>query len=129
MPTINKLKETIDLFTKFIKEKKVSNSDGRYTKRIDACKKVLHLIKINKFSPQEFNTLDARLKWDIADSKLLKNIEWCCGKCGLSQGKIPPHASIFEGDSTHCSKCDNMLTKRTGGGQNNPFNMTFKKLK
>ena len=129
MPTKNKLKDTIVLYTRFIKEKKVSNTDGWYTKRIETCKKVLHLIKIGKFSAQEFNTLDSQLKWDIANSKLLKNIEWCCDKCGLSQGKIPPHASIFDGTSTHCSECDNMLTCRTGGGQNNPFNMTFKKLK
>jgi hypothetical protein len=76
-------------------------------------------------SPSEFNTLSHREKWSL--SKHMKNVIWCCGNCGLPQGKTPP-AAPFTGGSTHCSECDYMLTRRTGGGQNNPFNCTFKHL-
>ncbi len=128
MKTKNLLKEKIKIYTGFIKDGRVP-ADGYYKKDLDSAKKLLKIIEDGKLTPKKFNKLSIRDKWDIADSKLLKNIEWCCNRCGLEQGKTPPRAPFFEGDSIVCSNCDNELTRRTNGGQSNPFNMTFKKIK
>lgn len=128
MATKNKLREKIILYTRFIKEGKVP-ADGYYKTDLDNTKKLLAIIKAGKLTPAKFDKLNDRDKWDIADSKLLKNIEWCCNRCGLGQGKTPPRAPFFEGDATVCGQCDNELTCRTPGGQCNPFEMTFKKIR
>lgn len=122
----NRFKETIRLFSSLMKKEQRPYLQQSYQRHIDDAEKILKLIKEDKMNPSEFDKLPARDKWDIANSKLLKNVIWACNKCGLEQGKEPPHANIFAGDSVHCGKCNNMLTMRTGGGQNNPFNMTFK---
>ena len=76
---------------------------------------------------KEFSKLDDRVKWDM--SKMMKGVMWCCGKCGLEQGKKPTHASPFHGAEVFCWECDHRLTHRTGGGQNNSFGYTFKIIK
>jgi hypothetical protein len=107
--------------------KKVVPYDNPYIEkmRLRMCGLLMKL-KSGRMTPGEFKILDRREKWDLA--RQMKNVMWCCDKCGLEQGKKVPIAPFFSGDSTHCSGCDQMLTMRTGGGQNNPFNYTFKRL-
>jgi hypothetical protein len=83
------------------------------------------LLKEGKMTPKQFAKLDKWDRWENA--KKLKNVMWCCENCGHEQGKEKPQ-SMFIGER-YCSNCDNMLTCRTNGGQSNPFNYTFKKIK
>ena len=55
---------------------------------------------------------------------MLQNVTWICKSCGLEQDNETPHRQ-FMGEE-YCSECDQLLTKRTGGGQSDPFNWTFK---
>lgn len=73
-----------------------------------------------KITPKEFNLLTDREKWNIFSN--LKDVVWCCANCGV---KTETPASQFMG-SLVCGECDAELTRRTNGGQNNPFGWTFK---
>lgn len=117
----NVIEKRIILYTNFIKDGKVSPLSG-YSRDIVKLKEILTLLNNNKMTPEIFDKFDSRNKWDIAG--LLKNVEWCCNKCGLEQGNETPK-SMFMGERC-CSNCDNLLTERTNGGQSNPFNYTFK---
>jgi hypothetical protein len=74
-------------------------------------------------TPEEFKKLDNRKRWDTAIT--LKNVIWCCEECGkiVNDGEMPHSAWDCE---IYCENCDSLLTKRTIGGQNDPFNYTFK---
>ncbi len=124
----NKLTDRIELYESFIKDKKIGESSvPYYQKQIDNAKKYLSLIGEGKMTPEEFAKLNDSDKWDVAS--ILKDIIWCCDECKHQQGEELPVAPFFDGDSLHCSNCDSMLTQRTRGGQNNPFNYTFVKNK
>lgn len=71
-----------------------------------------------RMTKSKFLKLSHSERWDVA--KKLTGVMWCCEHCGgiVDNGKKPK--MIFIG-SRHCSNCDAMLTRRTGGGQNNPF--------
>jgi hypothetical protein len=73
-------------------------------------------------SLSQFQGLPDKQKWEIFESLL--NIEWTCPECGNVMDK--PHTVIQGG--LFCSHCDELLTKRTGGGQNNPFNWSFRRI-
>ena len=75
----------------------------------------------------EFNILSDREKWDIfwKSFESDKSLEWNCKHCG-SETNSPWRASPFSGSSIHCGECDGMLSKRTNGGQNDPFNWILK---
>ena len=64
---------------------------------------------------EEFNILDDRAKWD--NWKTLKDVIWICENCGEEMEE--PESSFM--GSRHCGECDHELTRRTNGGQNNPF--------
>lgn len=66
-----------------------------------------------------FNKLSDREKW--AKAKTFRKVVWCCAACndGVDDGKLPSH--MFMGER-FCGNCDALLTRRTGGGQNDPFN-------
>lgn len=115
--------EKIDLYESFIEKRKISPlSIPIYKKNINQFKKILKRFKEKKITPIFFKTLDSRLKWDV--SKVLKGVEWLCENCKSSQGKQPPKRTWNE---VCCTECDHTLTHRTGGGQSDPFNYTFKK--
>lgn len=119
----NKLKERIRLYTRFIKEGKVPPT-GLYKRDLERTKKLLADIETGKLTSNKFNKLSTHDKWDIYWSKLIKNITWRCINCAAEQAVD----SSFMGEIC-CSNCDAQLTYRTNGGQNNPFNWTFKKKK
>lgn len=127
MAVKNLLKYRVKLYTRFIKERKVS-PDGPYKTDLDKTKELLKVIEAGKLTPAKFDKLSTRDKWDIERSKLLKNIQWCCNRCGSAQDPSSM-APFMDGEYIACSECDNELTRRTPGGQCNPFNMTFKKIK
>jgi len=66
-----------------------------------------------------FQTLSHRDRWD--KSKKLKNVDWYCEHCGdiVDGGKLPKR--LFMGEQ-YCGSCHGLLTRRTGGGQSDPFN-------
>jgi len=70
-------------------------------------------------SIEEFNAMSSRDKWK--NSERVEGI-WICPKCWQTLQDGPHAASPFAGTSIHCDNCHTMLTSRTGGGQNDPFN-------
>lgn len=107
-----------------VNKKTILNHYEKHNLRVEGM-----LVKFKKgmLTPAEFVTLNSREKWDL--SKHMSGVMWCCGNCRFEQGMELTHASPFHGASVHCSDCDHMLTHRTGGGMNNSFNYTFKKIK
>lgn len=117
--------DRIKLYTSFIKEGKVPMNNDFYAKQIVKCKEVLKLLKDGKMTPGKFAKLDSRYRWDVA--KELEGVKWLCEECKSDQGTEKPE-SMFMGER-YCSECENLLTCRTNGGQSDPFNYTFKKLR
>lgn len=70
-----------------------------------------------------FRKLSPSLRWQVAAK--IEGVLWCCENCGevVDDGAMPKKQ--FMG-SLHCGNCDLELTRRTGGGQSDPFNFTFK---
>ena len=120
----NELEKKIELYVSFIEDKKIGPSSiPSYLKYIDETERILQLLREDKMTSEEFDKLSSRDKWDVA--KLLINVNWCCKNCGLSQGSKKPESTWGE---VYCSNCDSLLTERTGGGQNDPFNYSFTKI-
>lgn len=73
----------------------------------------------------EFLKLSDRDKWEIG--KTLTNVKWACPNCKsiVDDGEFPDRCPGFSGMSMHCGECDFELTRRTGGGQSDPFNFIF----
>ncbi len=67
----------------------------------------------------EFKKLNYKERWKKA--KILKNVVWCCRncKCIVDDGKLPRNEFMGE---KYCGGCDSLLTRRTNGGQGDPFN-------
>lgn len=69
---------------------------------------------------QRFNTLSSREKWDLYERLTIG--KWVCPGCGQDLPSGPVRCSPFPGAQLRCSDCDQLLTRRTGGGQQDPFN-------
>ena len=65
-----------------------------------------------------FNSLPHGQKWNTWKEQKGR---WACGHCGAIMDDGPNHPSPFHGASVHCGECDGVLTRRTGGGQLDPF--------
>jgi hypothetical protein len=65
-----------------------------------------------------FNDLRDREKW--ARWKNQDGV-WKCPECNAVLEDGPNRADPFRGCSVHCGECDAELTRRTGGGQSDPF--------
>lgn len=67
----------------------------------------------------EFNNLPFRQKWD--EAKNLKGVVWCCAECNdiVDDGSLPKRELVGE---RYCGNCHALLTRRTNGGQSDPFN-------
>lgn len=76
-----------------------------------------------KMSWKTFSDLTNREKWN--NYKEMKGA-WYCPKCGCNFDVGPTRADPFSGASIQCSNCDTELTRRTGGGQSDPFRWVFK---
>ncbi|MFA5790593.1 MAG: hypothetical protein WC976_06005 [Caldisericia bacterium] len=73
-----------------------------------------------------FKKLSSRERWDM--SKKLKNVVWCCENCGCVVDRGWRPRPEFMGER-YCGNCDSLLTRRTNGGQNDPFNFLPKEIK
>lgn len=113
-------KKRIELYNTFILEKKVSNI-SYYTKMIYENHIIIKLLESNLMTPEVFSKLKHQYKWDI--SLYLKNIIWCCKNCLYEISSERPSSTW---SIEYCPNCDSILTYRTGGGQGDPFNYTFK---
>jgi len=122
----NKLKARIKLYKSFIKDGKVHWDEKYYKNVIKENERVLSLIKNNRLSPNKFNKLTNNLKWDVYP--LLKHVHWVCRFCGNITNGIE-HPAPFSGSTVNCGNCGEDLTERHNGGQNQPFNWTFKRKK
>ena len=81
---------------------------------------------------EKFNNLTDREKWDAlwSGGALLLGGTWHCKHCGEElENEMPYRAQPFSGASVCCGDCDGELTRRTGGGQNDPFNWILKEKK
>jgi hypothetical protein len=67
----------------------------------------------------DFNTLRSREKWDTYKQM---TGEWRCPACKEVDTGGPQRCSPFPGAERACGNCDYVLTRRTGGGQCDPFN-------
>lgn len=77
-----------------------------------------------------FNNLTANEKWDALWNKRIKlDGTWHCKHCDEQDDNVPYRASPFSGCSVHCGNCKEELTRRTGGGQSDPFNWILKNRK
>jgi ribosomal protein S27E len=65
----------------------------------------------------DFNRLPCREKWD--NYKKMRS-KWYCPRC-RQQTDVPRRSSPFHGAVIYCGNCSQMLTRRTGGGQLDPF--------
>jgi hypothetical protein len=70
-----------------------------------------------------FNKLPARDKWDTWREQVGT---WHCRECGTELSDGPRSAGPFSRTTVHCGNCDAELTRRHGGGQNEPFNWILK---
>jgi hypothetical protein len=85
------------------------------------------LFKKTTMKPEVFNELKDREKWTTFwDENIELNGTWHCKNCGAKDENGPHRASPFRGASVHCGDCDEELTRRTGGGQSDPFNWELK---
>lgn len=119
----------IKLYESFIEKNKIPTSLIPYYKKlIKVNKRIIRLLENDKMTPKIFSKFKDNLKWEICN--YIKNVIWCCKHCKAEiTRKIPDRASPFSGRSIHCSNCGSELTYRTGGGMNDPFNYTFKKIR
>jgi hypothetical protein len=74
--------------------------------------------KASPLTPDEFNKLSSRNQWDVY--KRVKGI-FRCPDCN-NKVSYPRRCEPYHGASLHCGDCDYELTRRTGGGQSDPFN-------
>jgi hypothetical protein len=65
-----------------------------------------------------FNMLPTREKWETWKTQ---KGEWHCKSCNEVLTDGPQSPPPFHGAGVHCGNCDAELTRRTGGGQLNPF--------
>jgi hypothetical protein len=117
----SELEQRIDSYKLLIKEGKVNHNIPYYKRGIAQAKSILKMVNTNRMTPEAFKKLDSRDRWAVA--RMLTNVTWCCEECKADMGTELPE-SAFMG-SVHCENCDAELTRRTGGGQSNPFNYTF----
>lgn len=66
----------------------------------------------------DFNKLKSQDKWDTWKEQ---EGTWHCSKCKTQLGDGPNRCSPFPRSSVNCGNCDAELTRRTGGGQCDPF--------
>ncbi len=125
---IKKFKETIELYEDFIRNKKIGESSVPfYKKEITINKEIVELLENNKMTPETFSKFNNQFRWAI--SSVLKGIMWCCENCGTEITTSRPDRMFFPDEECECTKCYHTLTRRTNGGQNDPFNYTFKIIK
>lgn len=74
----------------------------------------------------DFNSLPRLEKWNKWKEQ---KGQWACKHCGSIMEDGPNRAHPFHGASVCCSECDKELTRRTGGGQMDPFEWIFIPLK
>ncbi len=68
----------------------------------------------------DFNKLNDRYKWEIYE---YLQVNWHCPHCKSLDG--PQRCQPFPGLVMECEDCGYELTRRTGGGQGDPFNWVF----
>jgi hypothetical protein len=115
--------DNIKMYQKFIDDK-IGLTESYYKNKIEIYKKIILLLTENTMTPEEFSKFDDRTKWEI--SSFLTDVIWCCGKCNCEVTDERPARACFDGEEHRCSVCDVLLTRRTGGGQGDPCNYTFK---
>lgn len=86
----------------------------------------LDMFEKRRIGAIEFNKLTDNEKWDALRAESQGKVEfigtWHCYSCGEEDEKKPHRASPVSGAEVCCGNCDAMLTRRTGGGQSDPFN-------
>ena len=113
-------KERIDLYTKYILENTFHNKEY-FEKQIYENNRIIRLLENDLMTPEVFSRFNSHYKWDIAI--YLKNVLWCCQYCLFRFTSEIPDRTF---GVNYCPECDEVLTYRTGGGQGDPFNYTFK---
>lgn len=120
---LSTLQEIVDKNLKWYEEG--NNKLEFQLNRANIYKGFIEKISTGNFHACEFDVLSSREKWDIYKvlSKM-KSITWHCPSCGSEQ--TINTSEPFHGCGWECGECGCELTHRTGGGQNDPFNWTFK---
>lgn len=113
-----RFREKIQLYNKFIKEYRVDKE--YYERLIKEAERIINLVETGNLTPEIFNTLNSRDKWDLY-CYLKGKCDWYCSYCGRESDDPEGTFGYVE-----CEFCNEILTHRTGGGQSDPFNWTFK---
>lgn len=79
-------------------------------------------IDLDALLEEGFNKLRAHQKWDQW-KKQKKFGYFKCPNC--DNRSEPERCSPFHGSTMHCGNCEHELSRRTGGGQNDPFGWVF----
>lgn len=116
---MKRLKENIELYIKDLKEEKNPCLIDYYKKSIEKSQKIIDLIEKYQFTPEIFDELSDRDKWDLYDY-LDNKVNWCCGYCKTPNRARSPGFGIIL-----CENCNEILSYRTNGGQSNQFNWSF----
>ena len=69
---------------------------------------------------EDFNELSDSDKWKYWKDVSMKKWSWHCSSC-YTEISSPERARPFHGAEVCCSVCDCILTRRTGGGMDDPF--------
>lgn len=72
---------------------------------------------------KNFNNLKSRSKWDTWKER---RGTWHCPECDVELKDGPHSTGPFPRATIQCSNCDALLTRRTGGGQMDPFRWVLK---
>ncbi len=72
----------------------------------------------NGTSMVEFNSWTPNRKWETWKQQKGR---WACQSCGAIMTDGPNRAAPFHLASVNCGNCHAELTRRTGGGQLDPF--------
>ena len=117
---IKKYKVYLEICKRYSTRGGLTNVHNLWEKRASHNEYILNLLETETLDHKSFMKLDYRDKWDTY-KYFEGKVTWLC-PCGVETGDPE---SVFDG-SLVCDNCNFELTRRTGGGQNNPFNWTFK---
>lgn len=114
----DRIQSCTDLITKYAKEGLIIPE--YFIKSINDSWTIVKYLSNGMMNLDAFKKYNSNTKWDI--SKYL-SVEWKCPYCNAHSSPI--RCEPFDGEEIYCDECDTLLTRRTGGGQSDPFNWIF----
>jgi len=118
---IEKYKENLETCKRYATKGDISMISDIWNRKVEKINGILKVLESDSLTPEYFDKLESRDRWDISEG-LKDKVHWYCGGCG-EEMDTDPEGTFNE---VVCSGCEFTLTRRTGGGQSDPFGWTFK---